>query len=300
MTAKYQLMDEEKASFPVIMMARILKLARQGYYQWARTRPPSSDPPWRRELKADILGLWENSQHRHGVRRIRADLAKNGKIVSLWLVHKLMRELGIQGIQPRTKKITTVADPNAPTRQDLVQRRFCPPVATTVLVGDITYLRTDQGWLYLATVIDLTTRMIVGWSMADHMRASLVVDALQMAHKAGYVAGNAIFHSDRGTQYTSKEMALAATSMDVRLSCGRTGSVYDNAVAESFFSMLKTEMYHREKITTHARARLEVATYIEVYYNRQRPHSTLGYRTPAQAMDDHTPQTTSENLPLAA
>ena len=300
MTAKYQLMDEEKVNYPVIMMARLLNLARQGYYRWVHNQRRHTEPPWRTTVKQDILRLWETSTNRHGVRRIRAELAGEGKILSLWLVRQLMKELGITGIQPRAKKNTTVPDPDAPTRVDLVERHFYPPVATTVLVGDITYLRTGEGWLYLATVIDLTTRMVVGWSIQPHMRASLVVEALRMAYESGYTAGNAIFHSDKGAQYTSKDMALAAKSMDIRLSCGRTGSAHDNAVAESFFSMLKNEMYHRTTFATHSRARLEVATYIEVYYNRQRPHSTLGYRTPAQAMADHTYQASSENLPLAA
>lgn len=300
MTVKYQLMDEEKACYPVVMMARLLGLARQGYYKWKAAQDRQSGPTWREQLAKDILRLWEASKHRHGFRRIAKDLADEGKQVSWWLVRKIMGELGIQGVQPRTRKKTTIPDPDAPTRPDLVCRHFQPPVATTVLVSDITYLRTGEGWLYLATVIDLTTRMVVGWSMAEHMRASLVVDALTMAHKAGHVAGNAIFHSDRGAQYTSKELALAARSMDVRLSCGRTGSCWDNAVAESFFSMLKNEMYHQKSHPTRAKARLEVATYIEVYYNRQRPHSTLGYRTPAQAMADHTLQTNGEELLIAA
>ena len=299
MTAKYRLMDEEKATYPVVMMARVLGLARQGYYQW-RAAQGRGEPAWRDKLAETVLRLWEESKHRHGARRVRASLAAEGIHVSVWLVWKIMAELGICGVQPRTSKKTTIPDPGASTRADLVRRRFCPPVATTVLVGDITYLKTGEGWLYLATVIDLTTRMVVGWSMADHMRASLAVDALRMAHHAGHVAGNAIFHSDKGSQYTSREMALAAAGMDVRLSCGRTGVCWDNAVAESFFSMLKNEMYHRATFPTRGKARLEVATYIEVYYNRQRPHSTLGYRTPAQAMADHTPQASDEDLLLAA
>ena len=302
MTAKYRLMDEEKANYPVNVMARLLGVCRQGYYQW--TKAPSS--PRHGDLRVVIMGLWEASDKRHGARRIRVELAAKGIDVSLWLVRKLMAELHIAGIQPRASKRTTIPDPGAPTRPDLVRRRFEPPVATTVLVGDITYLRTGEGWLYLATVIDLTTRMVVGWAMADHMRASICVDALRMAHKAGYVAGNAIFHSDRGAQYTSKELALAAKAMDIRLSCGRTGVCWDNAVAESFFATLKNEMYYRHTFPTRAKARLAVATYIEVYYNRNRPHSTIGYKTPAQAMAEHTlhlpipPQADDENLPLAA
>lgn len=293
-------MDAEKANYPIMMMASVLGLARQGYYQWKRKQDQDGGPGWREVLAQDIERLWLASDKRHGFRRITADLASEGKIVSWWLVHKIMNELGIQGVQPRSSKKTTIPDPDAPVRPDLVQRHFTPPVATTTLVSDVTYLRTGEGWLYLACIIDLTTRMVVGWSMAEHMRASIIVEALKMAHQAGYVAGNAILHSDRGSQYTSRELALAAHGMDVRLSCGRTGSWWDNAVAESFFSFLKNEMYHRETFATRGKARLAVATYIEVYYNRQRPHSTLGYRTPAQAMADHTPQTSYQTISLAA
>ena len=296
MIVKYQLMDEEKANYPVVMMARLLGIARQGFYQWKATQGQRKRV-WRDELAGDIFRLWLASKRRHGARRLKTDLEKmeTPKHVSWWLVSTIMRELGIAGIQPRASKKTTIADPDAPTREDLVGRQFNPPVATTTLVGDITYLRTGEGWLYLATVIDLTTRMVVGWSMAGHMRASLAVDALRMAHQAGYVAGNAIFHTDRGSQYTSTEMALAARAMDVRLSCGRTGVCWDNAVAESFFASLKNEMYYQETFAARAEARLAVAEYIEVYYNRQRPHSTLGYRTPAEAMADHTPKTSNKD-----
>jgi len=305
MSAKYALMDEEKANYPVVLMADWLKLSRQGYYQWVKANQARSAAR-RHDVTQTILRLWEASDKRHGARRIQVELGGEGVVISVWLVRKLMRRLRIAGVQPRTSKKTTIPDPNAQTRPDLVRRQFCPPVATTVLVGDITYLKTGEGWLYLATVIDLTTRMVVGWAMADHMRASLAIDALKMAYKAGYVAGNAIFHSDRGAQYTSKEMMLAAKAMNIRLSCGRTGVCWDNSVAESFFASLKNEMYYRQTFATRAKARLAVATYIEVYYNRARPHSTIGYRTPAQSMAEHTfhlpvePQTDDENLPLAA
>ena len=155
------------------------------------------------------------------------------------------------------------------------------------LVGDITYLRTGEGWLYLATVIDLATRMVIGWQLADHMRTSLVVDALQMAITHGHVRPGAIFHSDRGAQYTSTEFTRYCAGGDVSTSVGRTGVCWDNAVAESFFAALKNEMYHREHFPTRARARFAVADYIEVFYNRSRLHSRLGYRTPAEALSDY-------------
>jgi len=295
-------MDAEKATYPVVMMARWLGVARQGYYAWRR-QGHGSRRSWRDQVTEWIQVLWDTSNHRHGARRIRADLAKKHHAqLSVWLVATLMRELGLQGIQPRTSTKTTIPDPDAATRPDVMRRQWDAPVATTCLVGDITYLTTGEGWLCLATVIDVTTRMVVGWQMADHLRACLVVDAVEMAHRAGHVAGNAIFHSDRGAQYTSAELARTATRLDVRLSCGRAGVCWNNSVAESFFSMLKNEMYHRESFPTRGKARLKVATHIETYHNRQRPHSTLEYRTPAEAKADHTWLATHDldELPLAA
>jgi transposase InsO family protein len=296
-------MWEEKANYPVTMMARLLKIARSGYYRWVKRKDaaPCAGAGRRAALKAEVKRVWLASHKRYGARRVHAELAAKGQAVSLWLVRKLMRELGIEGVQPRRSRRTTVPDPGAPKRLDLVGRDFNRPVPGTFLVGDITYLRTGQGWLYLATVIDLTTRMVVGWQMADHMRASLVCGALRMAHQAGRVAGNAVFHSDRGSVYTSAEFAGCAARLDVRLSVGRTGSCHDNAVAESWFSMLKNEMYDLRDFPTRARARAAVAEYIEVFYNRQRRHSTLGYRTPAQAMDDHlVAWPRDDDLPMAA
>ena len=149
----------------------------------------------------------------------------------------------------------------------MIKRDFTSPLPTCKLVGDITYLRTREGWLYLATVIDLCTRMVVGWAMSERMTAGIVVEALERAWRRGYVAGNAIFHSDRGSQYTSRILARWADEHDVRLSVGRTGSCHGSAVAESFFGTLKNEMYSLRR------------------YNRNRPHSTIGYQVPAKAMD---------------
>lgn len=283
-------MLSEEGNFTVELMARVLEVHRSGYYAWKRARRERATPRPREGrrigLKPLIWQLWEDSKGVFGARRIRAKLAEQGEEVSLWLVAKLMRELGIAGVQPRALKRTTIPAEDAKTRRDLVWRAFTPPVPTTCLVGDVSYLKTGEGWLYLATVIDLTTRMVVGWQTAAHMRTGLIVDALAMAWRAGYVAGGAIFHSDRGSQYTSREFADAAKLMDVRLSVGRTGVCWDNAVAESFFASLKNEhWYPRTVPATRVRARAEVADYIEVFYNRSRPHSTLRYRTPAAVME---------------
>lgn len=289
MTAKYQLIHAEEGSFPVRVMCRLLGIALSGYYAWKKTlgtpSVPGSRAAFRERLKELVWRLWDASQARFGFRRIRHRLAVEYNVhASEGLVRRVMRELGIEGVQPRARKTTTVPSPDAETRQDLVRRRFTPPVPTTHLVGDITYLKTGEGWLFLATVIDLTTRMVVGWQMSPRMTTDLATDALRMAHAAGYVAGGAVFHSDRGAQYTSAAYAEAASEMGVRLSVGRTGVCWDNAVAESFFATLKNEMFHRESFVTRGRACLAVGEYIEVFYNRKRPHSTIGYQTPAETM----------------
>ena len=169
-------------------------------------------------------------------------------------------------------------------------------------MGDITHLRTGEGWLYLSPVIDLNTRMVVGWSLSERMTADIVVSALASARSRGYVAGNAIFHADRGAQYTSRLLAEWVRANDVRLPCSRTGNCHDNAVADSFFTTLKNGMYYRRHFPTRAEARHAVIELIEAYCNRRRPHSSIGYRVPAEAMADffERPAPKSEELPIAA
>jgi len=274
-------MEAEKASYPVVMMARVLHVSRSGFYDWLN-RPKTPDK-WH-ELKLEIEKLWLDSDKVFGARMIHSRLSNSEK-TTLYRVRKCMKELGICGCHPRSSKKTTIQDPNAPKRPDLIKRNFNAAVPTTKLVGDITYLKTGEGWLYLATVIDLCTRMVVGWALADHMRTPLIIDALNMAYTRGYVAGNAIFHSDLGSQYTSHEFAQFAASIDVRLSVGKKATCYDNAVAESFFSSLKNERYYRYAYATRADAKASIVQYIEVFYNRNRPHSSIGNQIPAEKME---------------
>mgnify|MGYP002264523089 FL=1 len=219
--------------------------------------------------------------------------------LSLYRVRKLMRELGIRGCTPNAEKRTTIPDPNAKPRPDLVRRDLASPVPAYKLVGDITYLRTGEGRPCLSTVIDLNTRMAVGWSLSERMTADIAVSAPASAKSRGYVAGNAIFHADRGAQYTSRLLAEWARDNDVRLSCSRTGSCHDNAVAESFFAMLKNEMHHRRSFPTRDSAKHAAIEFIEAYYNRRRPHSTIGYKVPAEAMEEFFERTAPkpEDLP---
>jgi putative transposase len=275
---------------PVEAMCALLGVARSTYYHWQHRVGAETATAARRRRLADLItDAFDRSRRTYGCRRITAQLNRDGHACSVGLVASVMRELGLVAVQPRAYKRTTIpgeAEQIAAT-PDLIGREFTATEPGRRLVGDITYLKTGEGWLYLATVIDLCTRMVVGWRIADHMRTGLVVDALEMARDHGHLAADAVFHTDRGTQYTSSEFATWCRNNDVQRSLGRTGVCWDNAVAESFFAALKNECYHLTAHPTKARARFAVADYIEVFYNRQRLHTALGYRTPAEALEDH-------------
>lgn len=278
-------------------MCQQLQVARSSFYAWRERAGKVTATQARREaLKVEVTRIFAEQRGTAGCRRVAAQLNAEGHAASVGLVADLMRELGLAAIQPRAWRRTTIRGEQAQIYADHLAGDFDPATAEPGqrLVGDITYLRTGQGWVYLATVIDLATRMVVGWQMADHMRTSLVTDALAMARDHGYAAPGAIFHSDHGTQYTSEEFAKFCTKNNFVQSMGRTGVCWDNAAAESFFASLKNEMYYHRVFETRQRARFAVAEYIEVFYNRKRLHSTLGYRTPAQTWEERTTK------PLAA
>lgn len=273
-------------------MCRLLKVARSSFYAWTG-RAETATQARRRTLAVQVAVEFADSRQTSGCRRITAALNRQGIACSVGLIADLMRELDLAAVQPRAYKRTTLPGKAPQPAPDLLERDFTAAGPGQRLVGDITYLRTGQGWLYLATVIDLATRMVVGWQMAAHMRTSLVTDALQMAIDGGHLTPQAVFHSDRGTQYTSTEFDTFTANNKIRRSLGRTGVCWDNAAAESFFASLKNEMFYRQAFVTHARARFAVAEYIEVFYNRKRLHSTLGYRTPFEALTDFNRTTAS-------
>jgi transposase InsO family protein len=276
--------EAEKANYKIAWMCRLLGVPRSSFYAW-RGRVETPTAARRRELAVHVTRVFTDSRQTSGCRRVTAALNREGHECSVGLVAALMRGLGLVAVQPRAYKRTTVADEHAAQLPDLIGRDFTAAAPGERLVGDITYLATGEGWLYLATVIDLATRMVVGWQLATHMRTSLITEAMAMAIGAGHVAADAVFHADRGTQYTSAEYARFCTDHKIRRSVGRTGVCWDNAAAESFFATLKNEMYHRFRFPTRARARFAVAEYIEVFYNRRRLHSTLGYRTPLETLN---------------
>ncbi|MFI1386337.1 IS3 family transposase [Embleya sp. NPDC020886] len=215
----------------------------------------------------------------YGAPRVHAVLIRGGDRVGRRRVARLMREAGLEGRHRRRGRRTTVPDPHAAARPDLVGRDFRPgpAAAGTRWCGDITYLATDQGWLF-----DIATRKVVGWATADHLRTELVADALRDAvHRQRPPAG-AIFHSDRGCQYTSREFALLASEFGIRLSVGRTGQCWDNALAESFFATLKNDLGADRRWPSRAAARADVFEYVESWYNLRRLHSSLDYRSPVE------------------
>jgi transposase InsO family protein len=267
-------------------MCALLEVSTSGFYDHCNAEP-SAQALRRTKIINHVRAAFELGRGTYGVRRVHAVLQHSTDpqvaSVSENLVRAIMAELGLAGCQPRAYKTTTQPDPEPPTAPaDLVGRDFTATEPGTKLVGDITYIRSWTGWLYLATVIDCCTREVVGWSMATHMRASLVCDAVSMAAGKGKITPGAIFHSDRGSQYTSIEFTTHLRGLGIRSSMGRRGQCWDNALAESFFASLKNELVHRRVFATQDRARRAVAEYIEVFYNRVRLHSGLGYKTPAE------------------
>ncbi|MHA5055150.1 IS3 family transposase [Streptomyces sp. SD15] len=280
-TEKYEFIDGEAGNFPVQQMCTWAGVSTSGFYHW-RSRPLSATAKRRAELRAVILQVFSDSQETYGYRRVHAALQRMNVQAGVELVRALMRELGLVPCQPRPWRATTIADDAAPATPDLLARDFTADAPGRKLVSDITYVHTWAGFLYLATVIDCHTKAVVGWAMADHMKTSLISDALDMAARNIDLAEGCIFHSDRGSQYTSRELRSKLSSLGLRASVGRTGVCWDNAMAESFFGALKNELVHRTTFPTRAHAHRAIVRYIEMFYNRKRLHSGLGYKTPAE------------------
>lgn len=262
------------------------KVSRSGYHDW-RARPVSARAKRRAELATLIRFSFDESDQTYGYRRVHADLRDWGHDVDDETVRQIMRELGLEACQPRPWRPTTTIAGDASNTPDLLKRDFTAPEPAAKLVGDITYVKTWEGWLYLATVLDCCTKKVVGYAMADHLRTSLVTDALAMAHRNGHIRpGITLMHTDRGTQYTSDEYAKFTADIGIIRSVGRTGICYDNAWAESFNGTLKNELVYRTAYPTRKHAQVDIARWIELRYNTRRRHSALGYRTPDQAEKD--------------
>lgn len=280
--SKYEYIDSQDLDasqpYPVTKMCRWLAVSTSGFYHW-RTRPQSSTSARRQELTAQIKHFFAESDGTYGYRRIHADLADAGTTCSAELVRQIMAVEGLIACQPRPFRVTTDGDADASV-PDLVGRDFTAPRPGCKFVGDITYIHTWQGFIYLATVIDCYSKKVVGWSIADHMRTELVADALANAAATTVIEPQAIWHSDRGSVYTSHAFRTQVEELGMRSSMGRTGVCWDNAMAESFFAALKNERVYRTVYPTKSHARRDVIAYIEGFYNSRRRHSALEYRRP--------------------
>jgi transposase InsO family protein len=260
----------------------LLEVSRSAYYQWQqRSQAPSTREQEDTRLSKQIVAIHGENRGAYGAPRVHHQLRQDGERCSRKRVARLMSQLKLVGRAPRRFKRTTQSDPRA-AAEDLVGRRFAPELyePNQVWVGDISYVRTWEGWLYLATVIDLGSRRVVGLAMADHMRAELVIEAMRMAITSRRPGSGVIFHSDRGSQYTSGAFRTLLAKHGIVQSMSRVGECWDNAVAESFFATLKNELAYREVWPTRAGARRGIFEYIEAFYNRRRLHSSLGYRSP--------------------
>ncbi|MFF2806595.1 IS3 family transposase [Streptomyces sp. NPDC058000] len=281
-------LDTAEYAFPVGFMCEQLGVSRSGYYDW-RTRPDSATAQRREELKLRIQKAFEDSDGTYGYRRVHAQLLRWDVAAGL----ELMRELGLVPCQPRPKRwsLTQAAEATVP---DLVGRNFTAEAPGEKLVGDITYIPTAEGWLYLATVIDCCTREVIGYAMDDHYRTLLITRAIRNAARNRKLAKNAIFHTDRGSNYMSAEFAGVLKGLQLRKSAGRTGICFDNSMAESFFGVLKNERASRVTYLTREAARQDITRYIELWYNHKRLHSAVGYRPPREVHAEY------EKLRIAA
>jgi len=285
----YRFVLAEKAEHSILMMCRVLQVSRSGYHAWAARRPSV------RAVADAVLGeriakIHEGSLKTYGSPRITAELALEHDVhVGRKRVERLMRLAGLSGLHKRRKGRTTIRVRGVRTAPDLVERDFNPTAIDRLWCADITYIRTWEGWLYLASVMDCYSRRIVGWAMADHMRAELVVEALEMAVSRRRPAGRPIHHSDQGGQYTSLIFTQRCRSVDIDVSMGSKGDCFDNAAMESFHASLKKDLIHRQSWPTRQKARTAVFAYIETFYNRRRRHSRLGMLSPVAFEAAHAP-----------
>ena len=277
---KFAFIEEHLSEFPLDVSCQVLEVSRSGYYAWLK-RPVSARVSRREELAKKIARVHEQNRKVYGSPRVCQALKAQGESVCENTVADIMKE---RQIWAKTKRKfvpkTTDSRHAQPVADNLLDRQFTAELPNQKWAADITYIPTDQGWLYLAGVIDLCSRKIVGWSMADHMRVELVSDALKMAIAHRRPGEDLLHHSDRGVQYASEDYMHLLQSHDMLISMSGKGDCWDNAAMESFWASLKTELVNHEHYGTHEQARASIFEYIEVFYNRKRLHSSLGYVSP--------------------
>lgn len=277
---KYAFIKEHRHQWPLPLLCQLLEVSRSGYYDHLQ-RQPSLRQQWRCELKAQIRRVFQTSAGIYGSPRVWRQLREEGLCCNQKTVAKLMKQQDLAALHRRAFKVqTTDSQHDYPVAPNLLKQWFCSWAPDRIWTADITYIPTGEGWLYLAVEMDLYSRKIVGWSMADHLRAELPLGALEMAISRRRPEKGLIHHSDRGVQYACDDFRKRLSDNAMLCSMSRRGNCYDNAVTESFFGSLKQELVHRVKFATRAEAKAAIFRYIEIFYNRTRKHSTLGYLSP--------------------
>ena len=276
---KYWFMDQHSSSHGVQKMCRVIEASRSGYYRWKR-QPQSTRHKDNEKILMEIRAAHTRSRRTYGSPRITEDLRARGTMCGENRVARLMKIHGIVGKAKKKFKATTNSKHNLPVAENLLNQNFVAEKPNTVWTSDITYVPTLEGWLYLVVVLDLYSRQVVGWAMSDRLTSGFVVKALYQAIGRRHPASGCIFHSDRGVQYASTDFGDVLRAYGFIQSMSRKGNCYDNAVAESFFHTLKTEHVYEYRYESRAEARQSIFEYIEMFYNRQRRHSALGYRSP--------------------
>jgi putative transposase len=278
---KFQFIRDHREDFPVRLMCRVLEVSPSGFYDWLG-RPESARAAEDRALVAKIQAVHGDSRRTYGSPRVHASLKAAGYRIGRKRVARLMRENDIRAKAKRTFQATTDSRHDHPVAPNLLDRQFTVAAPNMVWLADISYIPTREGWLYLAVVLDLHSRQVVGWAMDEEMPQELTLAALDMALKRRRPLPGLMHHSDRGSQYAAKAYQARLAEHGIVCSMSRKGNCWDNAPMESFFHTLKTERVHHRDYQTRAEARRDIFEYIEVFYNRQRRHSTLGYLSPVQ------------------
>jgi transposase InsO family protein len=280
---RFRLIEDHRDVWPVRVMCDALSVSPSGFYAW-RSRPEGPRKIANRELLADIRRVHAEHRGRYGAPRIHAELRAQGQSVSRKRVERVMRRHGIRAQVPRRYRVcTTDSKHSLPIAANLLDRNFVADRPDRVWLADITYIPTGEGWLYLAVILDLFSRKVVGWAMRDHMRAELTIAALTMAIQRRRPVPGLTHHSDRGSQYATGDYRKVLQAATITQSMSRKANCWDNAPMESFFGTLKTELVHQRDYPDRDAARRDLFAYIEGYYNRRRIHSAIGYITPEQA-----------------
>jgi len=283
--------EERRNEWPIVLLCRVLEVSRSGFYAW-RSRPTSVTETRHEELTEEITEIHAEVKARYGSPRMHAELVDRGHDCCVNTVARIMQEAGIAAKTKRKFRQTTDSNHNLPVAENLLDRQFNPETPNASWVADVTYIPTREGWLYLAVVVDLFSRMVVGWSMDSTMTSRLVVDALEMAlirRLKGCSSSDLVAHSDRGSQYASEHYQRRLSEEGITCSMSRRANCWDNAAMESFFASLKKELVHDEDYATREEAKASIFEYIETFYNRVRRHSTLGYVAPAEYERTHNP-----------